>query len=233
MKNLEKLKEKNGLAGRETPMLAEAFTHRSYAVEKNLDFDNQRLEFLGDAVLEIILTEYLFQRYPRMNEGDLTKVRSALVRENTLAELAHSLSLGDYLRIGNGERENGGANRKSTLADLFEAVLGAIFLDAGLEFARTFVLDCFLRHTPEPAELLQTINPKGTLQEFAQKYKMPPPVYRVLQVSGPDHDPTFEVEVTCSNYSATGESSSRKLAESSAARKLYEYLSRMIPPENA
>ena len=101
-----------GLENLEMPHLAEAFTHRSYAVENHLTFDNQRLEFLGDAVLEIILTEYLFELYPAMNEGDMTKIRSALVREQTLAELAAKLNLGKSLRIGHGERECGGDKRQ-------------------------------------------------------------------------------------------------------------------------
>jgi ribonuclease-3 len=233
MKEFHKFKETVGLSGQETPTLAEAFTHRSYAVENNLEFDNQRLEFLGDAVLEIILTEYLFKLYPGMNEGDMTKIRSALVREKTLAELAIMLDLGDFLRIGKGEQENGGASRQSTLADLFEAVLGAIYLDAGFDFARDFILDLYSRHTPEPESLLLSINPKGTLQEFAQKCRFQPPVYRVLHILGPEHNPTYEVEVTCNGCSAAGAGVSRKQAEGAAAKKLYEYLCQTVSPENA
>lgn len=213
-----------GLENLEMPHLAEAFTHRSYAVENHLTFDNQRLEFLGDAVLEIILTEYLFELYPAMNEGDMTKIRSALVREQTLAGLAVKLDLGKFLRIGHGERECGGDKRQSTLADLFEAMLGAVYLDAGMDFARNFILALFAAHTPEPATLLHAINPKGALQEYAQKLHLPPPVYKILNVSGPEHDPLYVVEVQLNHYVATGEAPSRKQAESAAAKRLYEAL---------
>lgn len=206
------------------PHLAEAFTHRSYAVENNLNYDNQRLEFLGDAVLEIILTEYLFKLYPEMSEGDMTKIRSALAQESTLAELAGTLDMGRCLRIGHGEQENGGASRRSTLADLFEAVLGAVYLDAGFEAAENYILPLFQKHTPDPAHLLHSINPKGALQEYAQKLHLPPPVYKILNVSGPEHQPHYTVEVTCSSHSATGEAASRKQAESAAAQKLYDFL---------
>jgi ribonuclease-3 len=182
------------------------------------------LEFLGDAVLEIILTEYLYVLYPAMNEGDLTKIRSALAKEGTLAELAVQQNLGGFLRIGHGEQECGGAERVSTLADLFEAVLGAIYLDAGLDAARAYAMPLFRAYTDEPCTLLHSINPKGTLQEYAQRLHLSTPTYRILHISGPEHQPHYTVEVTLNNHSATGEAASRKQAESAAARKLYEFL---------
>ena len=143
--------------------LAEALTHRSYAVENALAYDNQRLEFLGDAVLEIVLTEYLFRLYPECDEGAMTKIRSALVREAALARLARKLELGEYLQVGRGEKESGGADRDSTLADLFEAVLGAFYLDGGFEPVREFITAMFAAEYPEPRRLLGTINPKGQI----------------------------------------------------------------------
>lgn len=150
-RNIEELKKRLGFAGPWSNRLAEAVTHRSYAVENNLGYDNQRLEFLGDAVLEIILTEYLFHLYPDAAEGEMTKIRSALVREPALARLARRFELGEYLLTGRGEHDSGGADRDSTLADLFEAVLGAFYLDAGFDATRQFVTGADPRRVSRPA----------------------------------------------------------------------------------
>ena len=204
--------------------LAEALTHRSYAVENSLSYDNQRLEFLGDAVLEIVLTEHLFKLYPECDEGAMTKIRSALARESTLARLARKLRLGEFLLVGRGEEEAGGVERDSTLCDLFEAVLGAYFLDGGFEAVRKFILDRFAAEYPDPRALLGTINPKGLLQEYSQGRWGQQPVYTVLRISGPEHMPVYEVEVSLHNYVALGRAASRKQAESAAARMLYLHL---------
>ncbi len=204
--------------------LAEALTHRSYAVENSLAYDNQRLEFLGDAVLEIVLTEYLFLLYPECDEGAMTKIRSALVREAALARLARKLELGEYLQVGRGEKESGGADRDSTLADLFEAVLGAFYLDGGFEPVREFITSMFAAEYPEPRKLLGTINPKGLLQEYSQARWGQPPVYTVLRTTGPEHLPVYEVEVSLHGHVAFGRAASRKQAESAAAQVLYLYL---------
>ena len=154
MQRLARLAETFGFAP-DSPLLTEAFTHRSYAVEHSLDYDNQRLEFLGDSVLEIVLTEALFRRYPAMSEGDMTKTRSALACEGTLALLARELRLGPLLRIGRGEQCAGGVDRDSTLADLFEAFTGAFFLELGFDPVRKFLLELFGSHFPDPQQLLQ------------------------------------------------------------------------------
>lgn len=206
------------------PLIREALTHRTYAVEHGLKYDNQRLEFLGDAVLEIILTEHLYFLYPELSEGDLTKVRSALSCESTLAEIARDLTLGEYLLIGNGEKECAGNRRESTLCDLFEAVLGAVYIGGNLEKARKFVLDILNVKYPDPAKLLISLNPKGQLQEFAQgKWKLVPS-YRLFRSGGPKHCPFYEVEVTVSSFTAVGSGTSRKLAEIDAAGRLWLYL---------
>ena len=202
----------------------EALTHRSYAVENSLSYDNQRLEFLGDAVLEIVLTDYLFRLYPDCDEGAMTKIRSALVREPALARLARKLELGEYLLGGRGEKESGGAGRDSTLADLFEALLGAFYLDAGFEAVKEFITGMFSTEYPDPRSLLHTINPKGLLQEYSQARWGQPPVYTVLRTTGPEHQPVYEVEVSLRGYVAFGRAASRKQAESSAAHVLYLYL---------
>ena len=224
MNEIAELAKKLHLPG-EAPHLAEAFTHRSYAVEHGLGYDNQRLEFLGDAVLEIIQTEYLFRRCPEATEGQLTKLRSALACEGALAEWSRRLDLGTWLKVGRGEEDNGGAARRSTLADLFEAVLGAVYLDLGMEAARLFVLPLLESTLGDPDELLLELNPKGQLQELTQRIFGATPQYLVLGVSGPQHQPTFKVEARAGGRVTVGDGASRKQAESRAAARLYRYLS--------
>ena len=223
MNETAELSRKLGLAA-DAPHLAEAFTHRSYAVEHGLDYDNQRLEFLGDAVLEIIQTEFLFKRCPDAPEGELTKIRSALACEGTLAEWARKLQLGDSLRMGKGEDYSGGAARRSTLADLFEAVLGAVYLDLGFAAAREFVTPLLEADFADPGELLLELNPQGQLQELSQRLYGKTPDYTILSVSGPQHLPHYDVEARVAKYVAVGGGNSRKHAESAAAATLYRYL---------
>ena len=154
----------------------------------------------------------------------MTKMRSALVRESTLARLARKFELGEYMRIGKGELEVGGNDRESTLADLFEAVLGAFYLDRGFDAVKRFITGLVSREYPEPRQLLDTINPKGLLQEYSQRRWGVAPEYGILCTSGPEHQPVFDVEVRLREYTAIGRAASRKLAESEAARKLYLYL---------
>lgn len=204
--------------------LQEAFTHRSYAVEHNLSYDNQRLEFLGDSVLEIVLTEHLFRLYPNMSEGDMTKARSALACEGSLALLAREMKLGPLLRIGKGEQGTGGVERDSTLADLFEAFIGALYLELGFDSVRKFLLDVIQKHFPSPARLLLELNPKGKLQEFSQQHWNDVPRYSILRHSGPQHLPLYEVELNLHNYTAMGRGRSRKQAEFNAAASLFQFL---------
>lgn len=163
--NIEQLKTLLKAEFKSDHYLREALTHRSYAVENDIKYDNQRLEFLGDAVLEILLTDHLFHRYPDADEGMLTRMRSGLVRESSLALLARKLDLGSYLLAGKGELEAHGTERDSTLADLFEAVLGAFYLEAGYDAVKPFLLELIEQEFPDPAGLLQEINPKGALQD--------------------------------------------------------------------
>ncbi len=223
-RDIEELKKKLGFAGSWSQRLTEAITHRSYAVEKNLPYDNQRLEFLGDAVLEIILTEYLFRLYPEASEGEMTKIRSALVRESTLAQLARRYQLGEYLRTGKGEHDSGGANRDSTLADLFEAVLGAFYLDVGFEETKKFLTELIRAEFPDPSSLLDILNPKGQLQEYSQRRWGVIPHYSVLHITGPEHVPLYEVEVHLAGFNAIGRATNRKTAEGYAAQTLYRFL---------
>ena len=205
-------------------LLKEAFTHRTYAVEHNLNYDNQRLEFLGDAVVDTILSEYIFLLYADLPEGDLTKLRSALVCEGALAQLARRINLAEDLRIGHGENESGGAFRDSTLADLFEAVFGAIYLACGMEICRKGLTELFAEEFPDPRQMLVKVNPKGKLQELSQHFWNRTPSYRVFSQSGPQHDPFYEVEVLLMQWVARGSGKNRKAAEGDAARNLYNFL---------
>ena len=216
--DIEKLKDKLNYTFQNRALLREALTHRSYAVENHLSYDNQRLEFLGDAVLEIVLTEHLYHLYKEYNEGLMAKMRSALVQQDALARLARKLELGSFLITGKGELESGGTERDSTLADLFEALLGAYYLDAGFDAARQFILAQFNAEFPEPHRLLTGLNPKGILQEYSQRRWNSAPEYTVLSISGPEHNPSFEVEVKVGSISALGTAHNRRQAESQAAR---------------
>ena len=210
----------------DSKFLLEAFTHRTYAVEHNLTYDNQRLEFLGDSVLEIVLTEHLFKLYPTMTEGDMTKTRSALACESSLALLARKLTLGQYLRIGRGEQGAGGIDRDSTLADLFEAFTGALYLENGFESVRAFLLELINTNFPDPRKLLMELNPKGKLQEFSQQRWNEMPSYTVFRQTGPQHQPLYEVEVSLRRFTAMGSGRSRKQAEFEAASILFQFLRR-------
>lgn len=223
--DIEKLKKKLGLTFQNPSLLKEALTHRSYAVENKLSYDNQRLEFLGDAVLEIILTGYLFKVYPEADEGVMTKMRSALAQQEAIAKLARELDLGRFMYIGRGEASSGGASRDSNLCDLFEAVLGACYLDAGMEFARDFVLNLIKDKFPAPHRLLSGLNPKGTLQEYTQHKFGHAPIYTVLSVEGPEHNPVYTVEAVIGENKGSGQGGSRRQAEFAAAKVLLDKLS--------
>ena len=227
--DIEKLKLKINYNFKNKALLREALTHRTYAVENSLPYDNQRLEFLGDAVLEIILSEYIFQLYPKAKEGELTKMRSAMVNQHSLATLSRNIELGTFMITGKGEKENGGCDRDSTLSDLFEALIGAFFLDADLKTVKEFVLKLVKKEFPDPHKLLLDLNPKGLLQEYSQKKWNEPPIYEILSVNGPDHAPTFTVEVIIDQIRASGTASSRKQAEIEAAKSAIAIISEKDP----
>jgi len=177
-------------------LLQRALTHRSY-LNENPDYpleDNERLEFLGDAVLDFITGEYLYHRFPEMAEGRLTNLRSALVRTETLARFAVKLNLGDFLLLGRGEEDSGGRKRPAILCDAFEAFIGALYLDQGLEAARQFVYAVI---DPALQEILASDHDKAAksrLQEVAQSFCQLTPTYRTVKEEGPDHAKEFTVE---------------------------------------
>jgi ribonuclease-3 len=182
--------------GRDLLLLTRALTHRSFINEhpEALE-DNERLEFLGDAVLDFMVGAYLYHHFPEMPEGDLTRMRSALVHTEKLAQFARELDLGNAIRLGKGEEQAGGRNRVPILCDTFEAVIGAIYLSAGIEGVTRFITPLL-----EPAAMDIITNhkiedPKSRLQEWSQSHGLSTPVYDTRSISGPDHNKEFEVEV--------------------------------------
>lgn len=200
-------------------LLAEALTHPSLGHEtQRYHFDNQRLEFLGDAVLQLIFTEHLFHLFPTLSEGHLTKMRSRLVSRDGLCVHATSIGLGSYLMMGRGEEASGGRTRASSLADAFEALIGAMFLDGGLDVVRKFMLEETKNDIKnllvEPIE----VNPKGRLQELLQSITTVSPKYKVLSESGPEHQKSFVSVVIWNDLElGRGEGKSKKESETSAA----------------
>ena len=206
-------------AFRDGNLLRLALTHPSVAHENGTPSPhNQRLEFLGDAVLQLVLTRELYEKFPAFDEGPLTKARAKLVNRRTLAEHARLLGMGAYLILSRGEEINGGRDRASTLADAFEALLGAIFLDGGFEAAREFILREFGAAFGKLNVLPIIENPKGELQELLQARSPEAPEYHVVSATGPDHDRVFECTVQHGGVElARGSGKSKKAAESDAA----------------
>ena len=202
----------------QTPgLLSQALTHSSYANEKHMKkgLDNERLEFLGDAVLEIVSSEFLYLNYPKLPEGDLTKMRASLVCEPTLAFCTRQLNLGDYLLLGKGEDMTGGRKRKSILSDALEAVIGAIYLDGGFASAKEFILK-FILTDIEHKQLFY--DSKTILQEVVQASYKEELCYRLVGEEGPDHDKHFMVEAWIGEMLiGKGEGHTKKAAEQEAA----------------
>jgi ribonuclease-3 len=222
MKNFLILEKKLGLYFKNKDLLVEAFCHRSY-LNENPKFHlphNERLEFLGDAVLELIVTEYLYQKYPEKNEGELTNWRAALVNAKILGDLAKDLDFNDFLLLSKGEEKETGKGRQYILANTFEALIGAIYLDQGYGVAKNFVEKNLIeRKLPEIIEKGLFKDPKTRFQEEAQERVKITPVYKVLEEWGPDHAKHFLVGVFLGNeLVAKGEGSSKQEAEEEAAK---------------
>lgn len=200
-------------------LLQLALTHPSVAHEQDLPIQtNQRLEFLGDAVLQLVLTRELYEKFPAFGEGPLTKARAKLVNRRTLAERSRHLGLGHHLILSRGEELSGGRERPSALADTFEALLGAIFMDGGFDAAARFILRQFSDAFGELSAIPILENPKGELQEWLQSISSEAPRYHVVSATGPDHDRLFECTVHHNGVElARGHGKSKKAAESEAA----------------
>jgi ribonuclease-3 len=220
------LQHQLGYNFRDIALLRLALTHPSVAHEQGLPVQtNQRLEFLGDAVLQLALTRELYEKFPTFGEGPLTKARAKLVNRRSLAERARLLGLGKYLIVSRGEEISGGRERPSALADTFEALLGAVFLDGGFEVARDFILRQFTSSVGELSGIPILENPKGELQEFLQSFSSEAPRYHVASATGPDHDRVFECTVHHAGIElARGQGKSKKAAESEAALRALQKL---------
>ena len=201
-------------------LIYEALSHSSYANEKKKQRrSNERLEFLGDSVLSVVVSQYLFTHYPDLPEGELTKIRAALVCEKSLHRFALQIGLGEFLMLGKGEEHTGGRERPSILADAFEAVIAAIYLDGGLEAARKHILRFLPKNIPENRSLLFG-DYKTALQEVIQKNPEEKVEYVLRSETGPDHDKSFVVEVRLnSNVIGKGNGKSKKEAEQMAAKE--------------
>jgi len=218
-KDMTPIEERIGYKFRNSLFLAEALTQPSLGHEtQRYHFDNQRLEFLGDAVLQLVISEHLFHGFGVESEGQLTKLRSRLVSRETLKMHAAALDLGRYLLMGRGEEASGGRERTSTLADAFEALIGAIYLDGGLDAAREFILAQARSDLAQLAEEPIEINPKGHLQELLQNISPRSPVYELISQSGPEHEKTFVVQAVWEGIVlGQGSGRSKKQAETAAA----------------
>jgi ribonuclease III len=199
--------------------LTQALTHRSAHAAHN-----ERLEYLGDAVLDCVIAEALYTRYPTLSEGKLTRMRASLVKGETLAELATKIELGDALILGQGERNNQGRTRTSTLADALEAIFGAVFLDGGFEASKQVILRIYQAHLGQLTPETSIKDAKTELQEYAQAKKLPMPRYSIIKTEGDVHEQHFYVACHINTHHAAGEGSTRRKAEQLAAAELLEQL---------
>ena len=216
MEKLQEFEKRLGYTFNNKELLKEALTHKSYKSPVN----NERLEFLGDAVLDLIVGEYLFKKFPKANEGELSKLRASLVNEEGFAKLAQKIGIGEYIFISQAEENNRGRTKPSLLSNAFEAVMGAIYLEDGLERVRELVLK-LLEETYPKIDLGSLFKDyKTTLQELTQARHGVTPEYKLLGSSGPDHQKEFEVAVTLHGKTiATAKGRSKKAAQQEAAKK--------------
>lgn len=218
--DLSGLEQSIGMAFRNKKLFQQAFTHTSFAHERKNNGhyqDNERLEFLGDAVLELAVSEYLYERYPHMSEGELTRTRARVVCEPSLASFARELEFGKYMRLGKGEELTGGRTRPSLLADVFEAFVGALFLDQGLSGVRQFLERVVFPKVNEDW-LSSMMDAKSQLQEMVQQERLGQLEYRIVDMTGPAHDRHFVAEVYLENKClGQGSGRSKKEAEQHAA----------------
>ncbi|WP_417615957.1 ribonuclease III [Oceanisphaera sp.] len=221
MKKLNILQKKLGYTFKDESMLVRALTHRSAGSRHN-----ERLEFLGDSLLSMVIADALFHRFPKVNEGDMSRMRATLVREKTLAELAREFELGEYLILGPGELKSGGFRRESILADAVEALIGAVYLDAGIERMQTMLLAWYEERLNGIQPGIEQKDPKTRLQELLQGKRKPLPTYTVVNVIGEAHNQKFTVHCQIDGLPEPiiGLGTSRRKAEQSAAEHALEVL---------
>jgi len=222
MKDFSLLEKKLKLSFRNKDLLTQAFVHRSY-LNENPDFGiphNERMEFLGDAVLEHVVTEYLYRKYPEKSEGDLTSWRAALVNAKMLSNVAQEIGFNDFLLLSQGETKENGKARQYILANTFEAFVGSLYLDQGLESCEEFIRENLIRELPRVLEQDLFKDSKSRFQEEAQEKTGITPAYKVLNERGPDHEKEFEVGVFLNeDLVAKGKGSSKQEAEEESARE--------------
>jgi len=221
----EDLQKSLGYQFQNDKLIAEALTHRSYSK----DFNNERLEFLGDAVMDLIVGEYLFFNFPKSEEGTLSKLRAALVNEESFTKFAEKLNLGKYLLLSNAEENNGGRKKPSILSSAFEAVIGAMYLDGGFEITKQIAIKLLEKIYPtiNPDDLLKDY--KTNLQEITQAHFGEVPEYKVISTSGPDHKKEFEIAVYIQGKQYTSaKGKSKKVAQQEGARKTIEILKKEL-----
>lgn len=219
-KNLEELSKIIGVEFKDKNHLLSAITHRSYLNEHReaTQDHNERLEFLGDAVLELVVTDYLFSKYPEKPEGELTSIRAALVNTNSLAEASQKLGINEYLLMSKGESKDTGRARQYILANAFEAIIGALYLDCGYEVAKEFIAGQLFAKTDRIVEKRLWQDPKSRFQELAQEHNSTTPTYETLGQTGPDHDRVFTIGVFLGKEKvAEGKGRSKQEAEQEAA----------------
>ena len=228
MADLAALQQALGVSFNNPSLLEQALVHSSY-INENPGFtplSNERLEFLGDAVLGLVVAEKLYQDFPHFTEGEMSRLRAALVRQDTLARMARAVGLGDYLYVGRGEEASGGRHKPANLAGALEAVIAAISLDQGPATTRDFILMLFNEELQKAASQGAGVDYKSQLQELIQARQQKTPTYRVVEAVGPDHDKRFTVEVRAGDYTVgRGSGKSKKAAESEAARDALKQLS--------
>jgi ribonuclease-3 len=220
--NLDDLQSRLGYRFKDISHLESALTHRSMG-----PLHNERLEFLGDSIVNFVVAEALFRRYPEAREGKLTRMRASLVRGQSLSQLARRLQLGETIRLGSGERKSGGRRRDSILADAMEAVIGAVFLDGGMAACQSCIITWLESELAAVNPNQVDKDPKTALQEWMQREKRNLPVYRVLEVLGPAHQQTFRVQVQVEGLEQypIGTGASRREAEQAAAADALSQLS--------
>lgn len=227
---MESLETKLNYKFNNIELLKNALIHSSYANEvRGNTYSNERLEFLGDSVLSIIVADHIYHKYPNMPEGELTRLRASLVCEKSLCNFSRELAIGEYLKLGKGENKNGGRERDSILADAFEAVLAAIYIDGGMYAAKNHIMNTVLRDLEHHSDEDTFKDYKTTLQEIIQRNPEESVTYILVDESGPDHDKKFTVAVKLnSNIIGQGSGKSKKQAEQMAAKQALKLMGESV-----
>ena len=231
MPSLSDIQQRIGYTFKDAEFLERALTHKSYANEYRVPYHNERMEFLGDSVLSLVISEYLMKTCPDSTEGDLSRLRAAVVSEPALAAVSREIGLGSYLLLGKGEDQTGGRNKDSLLADCLEALIAAVYLDAGKDAAESLVIRLFEEVIKKTSASGGSLDYKTEFQELCQEQLKQLPEYRIVSETGPDHQKQFEMEVWIKGQLAgRGMGKSKKEAEQRAAKEALEKFSEKQNP---